>query len=67
MFWGSTGLFQVLQVWHSPKDWSANRASVAAIAGTGDAVEGCVLSGHLAPVLTHEFGRVQPGGPPVWE
>lgn len=40
---------------------------MAAIAGAGDAVEGCVLRGELALALTREFGHVRPGGPPVGE
>lgn len=40
---------------------------MAAIAGVGDAKEGCVLGGHLAPALTLEFGHEQLGGPPVSE
>lgn len=65
--WSSAGLLWALQVWNSLKYWSANRAGVAAIAGAGDAVEGCVLRGELALALTREFGHVRPGGPPVGE
>lgn len=47
--------------------WSASGAGVAAIAGAGNAVEGCVLGGHLTSALTREFGHVKPGAPPVLE
>lgn len=63
----SRSLLRALQVWNSLKYWSAKGAGVAAIAGAGDAVEGCVLLGQLAPALTREFGHVPPGGPPVSE
>lgn len=63
-----SGVLQVFcglyRFWNSLKYWSANRAGVAAIAGAGDAVEGCVLHGEFAPALTREFGHVRPGGPP---
>lgn len=43
--WNSAGLLRVLQVWSALKNWSVDGARVAAIAGAGDAVEGCVPGG----------------------